>query len=276
MVLRSINTAGGTLAVEIEGEGPLVICSPGMGDTRDAYAPFAKQLVSQGYCVASMDIRGHGDSSTTFTQYGDAAQAEDFLTVAKELNKGPAVLAGCSFSAGAATIAAGKSPESVVGIILLGPFLRNPMGAVGMWFMPLLFRWPWGPTMWQMYVPTLWPGLGEQAKERAASSTKSLTRSGRWSAFYQTVCGCNHDAVTPWLGKAKCPALVVMGDKDPDFSKPKEEAEWVASNFSDAKVLMLEGVGHAPMLERPEAVSKAALDFLGKLRDQVAWKSATT
>jgi len=252
----------------------LIICSPGMGDSRDAFAPFAEQLVAQSYCVATMDIRGHGDSTTGFTKYGDEATAEDFLTIVKELNQGPAVLAGCSFSAGAATIAAAKSPELVSGLILLGPFLRNPVGAVGMWFMPLLFKGPWGSTVWRFYAPSLWPGLGDGAKqERAKKSTALLTRKGRWSAFYATVCGCDHRAVGPWLGKSKAPALVVMGSSDPDFSKPADEADWVASNFGDSTTLMVEGAGHAPMLERPEIVGRATLEFLGKLRGQGVWKS---
>ena len=63
----------------------------------------------------------------------------------------------------------------------------------------------------------------------------------------------------------KCPALVVMGDKDPDWSKPVEEAEWVASNFSDSKLVTVQGAGHAPQLERPEIVGNSMLEFLDRL-----------
>lgn len=155
MVLKYFDTAGGTLAVEIEGDGPLIICFPGMGDTRDAYGSLARQLVAQGYCVASADLRGHGDSSTGFKAYGDVATSEDFLTIAKELDKDLAVLAGDSFAGGSATIAAAKSPECVAGIVLTCPFLRNPMGPIASWFLPFLFKWPWGSTVWSMYAPTL-------------------------------------------------------------------------------------------------------------------------
>jgi pimeloyl-ACP methyl ester carboxylesterase len=73
--LHYVETDGGRLAVEITGKetDPLVICSPGMGDTRDAYEPFAKILVSHGYRVATVDARGHGESSTGFGRYGDEA-----------------------------------------------------------------------------------------------------------------------------------------------------------------------------------------------------------
>jgi pimeloyl-ACP methyl ester carboxylesterase len=89
-----------------------------------------------------MNPRGHGDSSAYFNRYGDEATASDFLDVIRRVDRGRAVLTGCSFGAAAATIAAAQSPELVAGIILLGPFLRNGIGALGMWLMPLLF---WKP-----------------------------------------------------------------------------------------------------------------------------------
>lgn len=113
MALHYIKTGGGSLAVYVRGEnGPLVITHPGMGDTRDAYDPLAAQLVAQGYRVASIDARGHGDSSVVFDKYGDEAASEDFVTVAEKMGDGrPVVLAGASFSGGAAVMAAGKRPD---------------------------------------------------------------------------------------------------------------------------------------------------------------------
>ncbi|KAK0955594.1 hypothetical protein LTR91_022630 [Friedmanniomyces endolithicus] len=274
MVVQNIKTAGGTLAVDVLGSGPLVVCAHGMGDCRDVYAPFVESLVAQGYTVANMDTRGHGDSSTTFRQYGDLASVDEFLTIINELGKGPAVLVGNAFTTASATIAASKEPDQVRGLILLAPFLRSPVNVVVAWLMPLLFKQPWGPLVWSMYAPTTWPGLGAQAKERAANTIRLLKRPGRWSAFYKTVCGADHSTVAPYINGVKCPALVVMGDKDPDFSDPAKEAGWVASNFKHATKLLLQGIGHAPQLESPEAVNKAASEFLPKLRQQGAFGSS--
>lgn len=264
--LHYVTTDGGRLAVEITGKesDAMVICSPGMGDTRDAYEPLAKILVSHGYRVAAMDARGHGESSTDFARYGDEATADDFLTVADEFSHGsPVVLAGASFSAAAATIAAAKKPERVGKIILLGPFLRNGMGVLGLWLMPVMFAWPWGPAAWEMYAATLWPGLeGDGAKKRAAASKASLTRPGRWAAFQATVAGLDHRVVAPYISSVRATVLVVMGDKDPDWSDPRVEAEWVASNFSQVETLIVPGAGHAPMFERPEVVGAKVLSFL--------------
>lgn len=273
MVLQHFENGGGSLAVDVEGNGPLVICCPGMGDIRQAYTEFSAYLVSKGYTVAVMDPRGHGDSTPQFDAYGDAATAEDFIFLAEKLNKSPAVLVGCSFAGGAATIAAGKRPDLVAGTILLGAFLRNGMGAWFLYVLSLMFWRPWGPAMWQFYAATLWPGLGDRAKKRAAESRAHLTRPQRWSAFQKTVAGCDHSVVEPWINKVQAPVLVVMGEKDPDFGKPVEEAAWIASNFKDVETVMVPDVGHGPMVERPEFVGEKCVAFLERLKNKGAFGS---
>jgi len=267
MAITYIEVDGGKLAVEVEGKGPLIVCSPGLGDTRDAYAALAARLVAAGYRVACVDLRGHGDSTANFKRYGDEPTSEDYLTVIKELGGGPAVLVGASMSAGASVIAAGRQPDQVAGLVLLAPFLRNGGSNLMFWILRIALWWPWGPYIWRSYATTLWPGLGNKARERAASSTKLLTRPGRWGAFHATVVGANHDvAVAPWLGRTQAPALVVIGDADPDWTDPLVEAKWVASNFTDAETITVPGVGHAPMFEKPDAVAPGLLRFLERIK----------
>lgn len=268
MVVQYVATDLGKLAVEINGSGPLVLCAPALGDSRDAYAPLSAQLVSAGYTVARMDVRGHGDSSTLFTSYGDLATAEDFITVLEELKLGPAVLVGASFAGGSATIAAARRPDLVRGIVLLGAFMRLSMGVTGLVMTKAMVAKPWGPMVWKSYSKTLCPGLGsEGAAERAAYCSGLLARPGRWWAFQATIKGADHRVVEPFLPKVKSiPALVVMGEKDPDWSKPVEEAQWIGSNFEKSTVLTIPETGHAPHLEKPDVVGPAVLTFLGSLK----------
>ena len=251
--------------MDVDGDGPLVICSPGMGDFRDAFAPLAAHLRLSGFRVACLDLRGHGDSTADFDSYGDEQIATDMLNVIDALDGGPAILMGASISAGATVIAAGRRPDLVVGLVLLGPYLRNGAGKFMRWLLHVALSQPWGPSVWGMYAAKLWPGLGEQAGKRAARSKASLTRPGRWAAFHATS-AVNHDVVTPWLGRVQVPVLVVMGDADPDWSDPAIEAAWVASNFRGAQTVMVHGAGHAPMLERPADVNPAVSAFLKRFR----------
>ena len=56
----------GRVAYDVAGEGPLLVLVPGMGDLRGSYRFLTPALRQAGYRVACTDLRGHGDSDTTF------------------------------------------------------------------------------------------------------------------------------------------------------------------------------------------------------------------
>lgn len=61
-----------------------------------------------------------------------------------------------------------------------------------------------------------------------------------------------------------CPALVLMGSKDPDFPRPELVADRQAAALRARKV-MIEGAGHYPMADHPQATADALLPFLAEL-----------
>ena len=120
-----MDVTGGRIAYEMIGQGPLVVLSHGMGDNRSAYRFLAPLIANPGYRVASVDLRGHGQSSTGWGSYTHAESAGDLMEVIRKLG-GPAVIVGQSFSGGVATIAAAKTPDLVSAIVEIGPFTRPP------------------------------------------------------------------------------------------------------------------------------------------------------
>ncbi len=106
-----------------------------------------------GLRVATMDLRGHGDSDTTFTAYDDVAAGQDALALVAELG-GPAVLIGNSMSAGAVVWAAAEQPDAVSGLVLIGPFVRNvPMNPMLNWAFKAAMSGPWARKVWVSYLP---------------------------------------------------------------------------------------------------------------------------
>jgi pimeloyl-ACP methyl ester carboxylesterase len=57
------------------------------------------------------------------------------------------------------------------------------------------------------------------------------------------------------------PALVVMGEQDPDFGDPRAEADWIARALR-AQVVMVPEAGHYPQSRRPGITAGAVLRFL--------------
>src|ERR1700712_1359187 len=125
MITRMLEREGGRIAYDVQGDGPLVICAPGMGDIRQTYRYLVPALVEAGYRVATFDLRGHGESDTTFAAYDDPAPASDIIALAEALGS-DAVVVGNSMGSAAGVIAAAEHPKLVRGLVLVGPFTRNP------------------------------------------------------------------------------------------------------------------------------------------------------
>ena len=63
------------------GNGPIVICVPGLGDLRQQYRFLAPRLASKGFRVITMDVRGHGASSVDWPDYSAAAVGADIVAL---------------------------------------------------------------------------------------------------------------------------------------------------------------------------------------------------
>lgn len=255
----------GRLAYDVQGDGPLVVCTPGLGDLRREFRALVPQLLAAGYRVATVDLRGHGESDATFTDHERPTVGDDLVALIRELG-GPAHLVGVSFSAAAAVHAAAVAPGLVSSLTLIGPFVRQPQtvtlgarlqrAALG----ALLHR-PWGPRAWAAYVPKLYPGrrpadLDAHLRDLVAN----LREPGRIEAVRaMAISDCR--AIDPLLDGLTRPVTVVMGSADPDFPDPAAEADAIAARTA-GRVVMVEGAGHYPHVEDPETTGPAILAAL--------------
>ncbi|PKQ30881.1 MAG: alpha/beta hydrolase [Actinobacteria bacterium HGW-Actinobacteria-2] len=252
----------GRIAYDVDGTGPLVVLVPGMADLRSSFRLLAPALIAAGFRVATTDLRGHGDSDTTFTSYGDAATADDISALITELG-GPAAVVGNSLAAGAAVIAAADHPELISDLVLIGPFVRNPRSAPGMrTLMRLLVLPPWGAAVWKSYLPSLYAGTkpADFDHYRDQLVTK-LRQPGYGKAFAQTVAQTDHAVAEARLGEVTARTLVVMGEQDPDFADPTAEARWIGEAVN-GRVVMVDEAGHYPQSQQPELTATVVLEFL--------------
>jgi pimeloyl-ACP methyl ester carboxylesterase len=238
-----------------------------MGDLRAAYRYLVPALVGEGYRVASTDLRGHGDSDAMFDSYGDVETAGDVLALIGELG-GPAVIVGNSMGAGAATFAAAEQPELVSGLVLVGAFVRNgEMNAIQRVLLRVAMARLWAASTWKSYMPKLYAGQRpEDFEDYRKQVVASLRRPGYAKAFSLTT-RTDHTPAEARLADVSAPTLVVMGDQDPDFPDPREEADWIAQALS-AEVVMVPEAGHYPQSQRPEITSEAIVGFLGTVNDR--------
>ena len=268
---------GGTLAYEVTGgAGPLVVLAHGMGDSRQAYRFVVPELVAGGYQVASVDLRGCGESSVGWASYTRTDIAGDLVALVEHLG-GPAVLVGHSISGGAATIAAAQAPSLITAVVELTPFTRAQhvalgdlrvtrfrrgmlhlagtglFGSVGQWkkYLELAYPGP-KPADWDTRLHQIDAMLREPGRMKAQ---QRMGRSGAGDAGAQ-------------LGNVRCPVLVVQGALDPDWASPQAEGEAVVAALPPGlgRLEMIAGAGHYPHVQFPEQVVALMLTFLDAAR----------
>jgi pimeloyl-ACP methyl ester carboxylesterase len=263
---RYLTRPGGRIAYDVEGEGALVVLVPGMGDLRATYRFLAPSIRDAGYRVVSTDLRGHGDSDSTFESYGDTETSGDIVALVEELG-GPAVIVGNSMGAAAAVLVAAERADLVRGLVLIGPFVRNGKASVMRRLLTRVAMAPlWAAGAWRSYLPRLYAGRRPADFEAYRGRVvESLHLPGHAKAFSRTT-RTSHDPAEARLGDVAAPTLVVMGELDPDFPEPKVEAAWIAETLHGQAVLVPEA-GHYPQSQRPDVTADAVLRFLATLGD---------
>lgn len=273
-----VDVEGGRIAYEVIGDGPLVVLSPGMADTRSTYRFLAPLIASSGYRVASVDLRGHGESSVPWASYTHADTAGDLIAVIRKLG-GPAAIIGQSFSGGAVTIAAATNPDLVSTLVEIDPFTRPPgfslsamlrndhnyrrgalllgrftlKGSVKTWAKYLDVAYPGRkPADWDAYLAALQANLSEPG--RAAAAQKMV---GAKATLKQAASR---------LADVACPTLVVMGRDDSDFPDPEAEAAAIVAMLPSGlgRYEMVDEAGHYPHAQYPQQVADAVLPLLAK------------
>lgn len=264
MTTQFLDRPEGRIAYELTGKGPLVLLVPGMGDLRSTYRFLVPELVAAGFTAVTTDLRGHGDSDTTFSSFGDIETAGDLEALLTHLGR-PAVVIGNSMGAGAAAYLAASRADLVRGLVLLGPFVRDAeMSNVQRVMLRIAMAPMWAATSWKSYAPRLYAGTKPADFDSHVKAViTSLRRPGYAHAFSATT-RTSHAAVEARLDEVTSPTLVVMGELDPDFRDPAAEAHWIAERLC-AETLMVPQAGHYPHSQRPDLVGPAIAAFVSRV-----------
>src|SRR6516165_3942540 len=267
-----VDVAGGRIAYDVTGAGPLVVLSHGIGDRRQASRFLAPMLAQAGYRVASADLRGHGESTMGWTSITRTDVAGDLLALTGHLG-GPAVIVGHSISGGAATIAAATRPDLVAAIVEINPFTRTVHYSLGgllrvrryrrcLFLLggTQLFRSLW---FWMRYLDLAYPAKPADYADYMTALAAKLREPGRMAEFLKTFKSTPADAEKQ-LPNVRCPALDIMGTLDPDFAGPRAEGQAIVAAMpaGAGTVAMVDGAGHYPHAQSPEAVAELVIPFL--------------
>ncbi|HEX4258590.1 MAG TPA: alpha/beta hydrolase [Streptosporangiaceae bacterium] len=272
-----LEITGGRIAYDVAGEGPLIVLAHGIGDRRQAFRFMVPELVQAGFRVAAADMRGHGESSLgDWKSISRTDVAGDLVALIRHLG-GPAVIVGHSLAGGSATIAAATAPDLVSGVVEVGPFTRKVQYNLGGLLRIRRYRRGTlllGGTMmlksmndWFRYLDLAYPEKPADYDAYMAALRAKLSEPGRMAEFLKTMKTSPADAGDA-LPRISCPALVIMGDEDPDWADPRAEAEGIVAEMTAGlgAIAMLKGAGHYPHAQCPDEVTGLIRTFI---RDRV-------
>ncbi len=257
----------GRVAWSLHGDqGPLIIGMPGMGDLREHWNGFATALVSKGYRVAVLDLRGHGQSDATFEDVSREAIAQDALALADSLSpEKPVILIGHSYTGASAVWATTERPERVEAVLLLAPFAR----AVPVTFFQKLalkvgLLRPWGASVWASYYKSLFPvHKPSDLSARADAVRANMKEPGRLESL-RAMGNTTAAACEARLDQVRRPTMIVFGSRDPDFPDPAAEGKLLADR-TGGTVALITDAGHYPHEEDPLGIAERVAEFLANL-----------
>lgn len=250
---------GKDLAVEITGQGPVVLLVHGLGGTSNFYQPQVAAL-SERFTVVRPDMEGSGRSPAVGTLSMER-YADDLAALLGEVGTGgPARVVGHSMATITVRTLAAKYPQLVSHLGLLGA-VPAPLPEAGQ------------QAQRDRAAKVRGGGLPEVADAIVANATAEATRRDQPGAAaavremvlrqdpegYARSCEALATAQDPGPVDPQLPLLLVTGADD-GVGKP-EISRALADAHGSATLDVLDDCGHWTALERPDEVTQHLLKF---------------
>jgi len=254
--------------IEQAGSGEPVILLHGFGASTWSWRNVMPALAAS-FRVIAIDLNGFGYTQRprTFESYTREGQADLVLRVMDGLGIRSAHLMGHSYGGGLSLFIASRYPERVRSLVLVdssAPTYANDRRSRAASLKPLL----------GLYLRSfvLRPGTVRRAllhsfyddslvtPELVHEYYERLRVEGVVDAYYGLTAPTRSQPEPVELEKIRVPALIVWGAEDQLISV--EAGRRAAERMPDAEFVVLPGVGHVPMEEKPEELVRLVLPFL--------------
>ena len=244
------------------GDGPNLLCVPGLADDAHSFALLAAHLSPHFRCVAYDWPTGVGDGAH-LDRYRHGDFVADAIALLEHVGADEAFILGYSFGSTLALAAMHAQPERIRRAVLLSGFAHRQLApaelllaSLGRWWpgelrhLPLRNRFlrvtqshsfvHCEPGVWEFYVRR----IGEQPM--AAMARRALV-------LHQV-------DLRPILPLIEQPVLLACGDCDPLVNKQCETE--LMTGLRHAIRAELGGCGHQAIFTHPEALAEATTEFL--------------
>jgi pimeloyl-ACP methyl ester carboxylesterase len=249
-------------------ERPPILCLPGLTRNARDFEPIADRLAGE-WRIIAVEFRGRGLSEYDPEpgNYVPRTYAADVLKLLDQLGIADAVFFGTSLGGIVTMLMSSTDPERIAGALIndIGPVvdnagidrLRQYVGKGGVfanWAEATEAAATRNRIAFPNYTPEQWNVFARRmASERADGTVRSDYDMAIAQPFATTKGTPDFD---PWPlieGLADKPVLLVRGETSDLFSV--ETAQRMLATLPNAELVTVPGIGHAPILDEPEAVA---------------------
>lgn len=242
---------------------PIVLLHP-WGLNMTVWAQVAPELAKERRVIL-IDLPGHGKSGKLHTHYPMPRLAQAVLDVMDALAVPTAVVAGNSLGGATSIAVAERAPQRVQALVLIaapgGAMLPQPVLKAAHSLANRAALRTLSDEAWFFGVAFVARSLGPAA-DRLSSDLMGLRHSPEWPAWSDATITILRSVATyaPELERLHMPALVVHGTGDLLITEGLNTA--LAERLPQGRLQVLDGCGHMPEVECPEALMRVVRAFL--------------
>jgi 3-oxoadipate enol-lactonase len=263
--MPKVSVNGIELYYEVQGAGDPLLLIAGFACDHTIWSLVAPGLAAH-FRVIAFDNRSAGQSASLEASISIRQMAEDAAGLLDAIEVGQVHIAGHSMGGMIAQELAMAHPDKVRSLLLISSCAQvDARGRAIIEFWGTLPRLVDAETMGRILLPWLHtnalfakPGAVEQLVDQFLSYPFPPSA----QTIYDQSLAISRFSSSGRLSELNCPTLVVVGEEDILF--PVEFSRQLVRGIRHAELVVLEKTGHGLLIESPEAVARAMLDFLIK------------
>ena len=243
-------------------DAPLLVFVNSLGTDLRVWDALLPKLADR-FCCVRYDKRGHGLTDATPGPYSIAGLAADLAALLDARGARGVVVCGLSIGGMIAQALAAARPDLVRGLVLMDT--AHKIGTAEMWNERIAAIRAGGIASIADAILTRWfsPAFHRDQPAELAGWRNMLTRTPLEG--YLGCCAAIRDAdLTEAARGLAVPTLCMVGDQD--GSTPPELVAELADLVPNGRLITIEGAGHLPCVEQPDAVAAAISGFLAENR----------
>lgn len=249
------------LAVEVEGEGPAVVCLHGLGGTSNTWTPLLRAL--RGWRVVRIDLPGSGRSGSATDSLSIEQMVQAVAAVCRRLEIASGHFVGHSMGTIVCQHLAVLAPQLVKSLALFGPLACPPEAArPNIRARAEKARSGGGVAMAEIADAIVQGATAASTRETMPVAVALVRESvmRQEAQGYARSCNALAAAQSAVLEEIRVPVLLVTGDED--GVAPPPNVREMARRLPQARVEVFARCGHWITFERPAECGQQLQAFL--------------